>query len=105
MFPFGGREETPKPARSMTWRATPERAREMDAHTRNTALNARFQYNPHVSPEARLLEEPEPGDLTRSQEWVVVYDGDQVVRLGDDQDAPLRVKRKADPAAAAAAFE
>jgi hypothetical protein len=103
-FPFN-RPEPARPSRSLRWRPTEEGRQEMDAHTRNTALNARFSYNPRVSPQARVLEEPEPGDLTRSAEWVIVHEGDQVVRLGDDQDSPLRVRRQATPAAAAAVFE
>jgi len=102
-FPFA-REEPPKPKRALVWAPTQDGAAAMDKHTRNTALNARFQYNPRISQQARLLEEPEPGDLTRSQEWVIVEPGDTVIRLGSDQDAPLRVQRKANPEESAAAF-
>ena len=106
MHPMFGAPEPEKPLRSLVFEATERGAQEMDKHTRNTALNARFTYNRRIPDQpARLLEEPVAGDLTRSSEWVIVEPGDTVVRLGSEQDAPLRVQHMADPAASAAAFE
>lgn len=74
------------------WTGTPERAVEIDAFTRNSALVARWQWSPLLNQPARLLIEPDGLDLSKSAEWVVVPLGAVISRLvRDDQDSVLRV--------------
>lgn len=86
----------------IVWDGTPARAQAIEGYARNSALLVRWQWRPGVDETARVLEEPEEGDLTRSSEWVVVPIGATVYRLeARNPDSPLRVRT---PRTAAAPF-
>ncbi len=78
---------------SVVWHPNRDRAKEMAEYCANSAPTPRFSWaGPGSHEPARVLVEPEEGDLTRSAEWVVINDGDRVERLAEkDQDSPLRV--------------
>jgi hypothetical protein len=83
----------PEDVKPIVWTGTPERAAEIDAYTRVSSLLARWQYNPALHAEARLLVEPEEGDLTASAEWKIVPVGASIYRTNrDEQDSPLRIR-------------
>jgi hypothetical protein len=79
----------------IVWRATAERGREMSVYCATSAPTPRFSWaGPTTRELARVLEEPEEGDLTRSAEWVILNEGDRVYRINDkDLDSPLRIER------------
>lgn len=84
----------------IVWTGHPRRAAEIDEYTRDSALIPRWQYNPALHTDARMLVQPEEGDLTRSAEWQIVPVGSVISRLvRDDQDSPLRFRTAAAVAA------
>jgi hypothetical protein len=83
----------PTNVKPIVWTGHPRRAQEIDEYTRTSALTPRWQYNPALHEEARLLVEPVGGDLTRSAEWQIVPEGAVIYReMTDDQDSPLRIR-------------
>jgi hypothetical protein len=86
----------------------PGSAETMDDWCRNSALLPRFQAAKTVlgtKHAARVLVEPEEGDLTQSAEWLIIEPGDSIYRLKPrDGDSPLRIAKATPAQQAASAF-
>ena len=78
----------------VVWTKTADNAAALATYALKKDLTPRFSWSPILRQEARVLIEPEEGELT-SSEWVMLHYGDRVVRVNEkDPDSPLRIERK-----------